>query len=78
MRSDHPTVRRFHEAQESRAAHAPQRLDASWLRQLCLERGADDARLVEISRARVPPLRRERRHAHASQGKRGSSTPAHR
>jgi hypothetical protein len=50
MRSDHPTVRRFHEAQENRAADAPQRLDASWLRQLCLECGADDAGLVEISR----------------------------
>jgi len=50
MRSDHPTVRRFHEAQANRAAEARQPLDASWLRQLCLECGADDAGLVEISR----------------------------
>jgi hypothetical protein len=50
MRSDHPTVRLIHESQGNRAADAPQPLDASWLRQLCLECGADDAGLVEISR----------------------------
>jgi Fe-S-cluster-containing hydrogenase component 2 len=48
--ADHPTVRRFHESQGNRAGDAPERLDASWLRQLCLECGADDAGLVEISR----------------------------
>jgi hypothetical protein len=48
--TDHPTVRRLQETQGNRAADAPQRLDVSWLRQLCLECGADDAGLVEISR----------------------------
>jgi len=50
MRSDHPTVRLFHESQANRAADALQPVDASWLRQLSLECGADDAGLVEISR----------------------------
>jgi len=50
MRSDHPTVRLFHESRANRAADALQPLDASWLRQLCLECGADDAGLVEIGR----------------------------
>jgi hypothetical protein len=48
--ADHPTVRRLQETQGNRAADAPQRLDASWLRELCLESGADDAGLVEIGR----------------------------
>jgi epoxyqueuosine reductase QueG len=47
---DHPTVRRHQETQGHRAADAPQRLDASWLRELCLESGADDAGVVEIGR----------------------------
>ncbi len=50
--AEHPTVRRFHESRAGRpaSAEAPRPLDAAWLRQLCLECGADDAGLVEISR----------------------------
>jgi epoxyqueuosine reductase QueG len=50
--ADHPTVRRFHETQEKRPglADPPNQLDAAWLRQLCLDCGADDAGLVDISR----------------------------
>ena len=50
--ADHPTVRRFHESQAGRpeSAEPPRPLDAAWLRQLCLDCGADDAGLVEISR----------------------------
>ncbi len=45
--TEHPTVRRFH---ESTRPEPPQRLDAAWLRQLCLDCGADDAGLVELDR----------------------------
>jgi ferredoxin len=50
--AEHPTVRRFHESHGERPgpAEPPKPLDAAWLRQLCLDCGADDAGLVEISR----------------------------
>src|SRR3954447_1968747 len=50
--ADHPTVRRFHENQAGHPelAEPPRPLDAAWLRQLCLDCGADDAGLVEIGR----------------------------
>src|SRR5207244_12417921 len=47
--AEHPTVRRFHENAGNRSG-PPLILDAAWLRQLCLDCGADDAGLVEISR----------------------------
>jgi epoxyqueuosine reductase QueG len=47
--AEHPTVRRFHENSGRRPA-PPSVLDAAWLRQLCLDCGADDAGLVEINR----------------------------
>ena len=47
--ADHPTVRHFHENSTNRSG-PPTVLDAAWLRQLCLDCGADDAGLVEISR----------------------------
>ena len=51
-RTEHPTVRRFHEMQAGRpeSAGRPLPLDAAWLRQLCIDFGADDAGLVEIDR----------------------------
>ena len=50
--AEHPTVRRFHESQRERPdpTDPPKPLDATWLRQLCLDCGADDAGLVEINR----------------------------
>src|SRR5271155_5251668 len=50
--AEHPTVRHFHERHGERpgSADPPKPLDAAWLRQLCLDCGADDAGLVEISR----------------------------
>src|SRR5437868_8276055 len=48
--ADHPTVRHFQETHGDRTAEPPQPLDASWLRQLALDCGADDAGLVEVSR----------------------------
>src|SRR5262245_3610315 len=50
MNPEHPTVRRFRESNRPANAGPPQPLDAAWLRQLCLDSGADDAGLVEISR----------------------------
>src|SRR6516225_6192318 len=45
--AEHPTVRQFHETHGDRPdpADPPQSLDAAWLRQLCLDCGADDAGL---------------------------------
>src|SRR3954462_8330186 len=48
--AEHPTVRRFRESDRPDNTEPPQPLDAAWLRQLCLDCGADDAGLVEISR----------------------------
>jgi NAD-dependent dihydropyrimidine dehydrogenase PreA subunit len=50
--AEHPTVRRFHENHGGRpeTADPPKPLEAGWLRQLCLDCGADDAGLVEIAR----------------------------
>src|SRR5689334_6753129 len=48
--AEHPTVQRFRESNHSGTAEPPKPLDAAWLRQLCLDCGADDAGLVEISR----------------------------
>ena len=49
--SDHPTVQRFHALaglMNMRESLPP--LDAAWLRQLCLEAGADDVGFIEINR----------------------------
>jgi Fe-S-cluster-containing hydrogenase component 2 len=49
--ADHPTVKAFYDkAAQASASSAAPKLDASWLRQLCLDCGADDAGLVEIGR----------------------------
>src|SRR5260370_31847775 len=54
--AEHPTVRHFHETAGHRSA-PPTVLDAAWLRQLCLDCGADDAGLVEISRSALDSQR---------------------
>jgi hypothetical protein len=48
--AEHPNVRRFHESNRPGNAEPPKPLDAAWLRQFCLDSGADDAGPVEISR----------------------------
>lgn len=48
--AEHPTVKRFRERAGTKAQSTPAVLDADWLRQLCLEAGADDVGFVEISR----------------------------
>src|ERR671935_2479876 len=45
-----PPGRRFRESNRPGSAEPPKPVDAAWLRQLCLDCGADDAGLVEISR----------------------------
>jgi Fe-S-cluster-containing hydrogenase component 2 len=48
---EHPTVKWFRQKAANRTDLDPDaRLDAAWLRQLCLDCGADDAGLVEINR----------------------------
>lgn len=56
---EHPTVKRFRENAALRTDTDPadRRLDAAWLRQLCLDCGADDAGVVEISRAALDDQR---------------------
>ena len=46
---DHPTIR----AARNRAAAAPPRLTKAWLRQLCLDAGADDVGFVSVERAEL-------------------------
>ncbi len=53
---EHPTVRHFHENAGHRTA-PPTALDSVWLRQLCLDCGADDAGLVEIGRQELDDQR---------------------
>lgn len=49
--SEHPTVRHFHDRSSNlQVADREPPIDAGWLRQLCLDCGADDAGLVEIDR----------------------------
>ncbi len=49
---EHPTVRQFRamHGERSNNAEPTKPLDTTWLRQLCLDCGADDAGLVEIGR----------------------------
>jgi hypothetical protein len=56
--AEHPTVRHFREHAGDRPA-PPTVLDAKWLRQLCLECGADDAGLVEITRPALDDQRKD-------------------
>ncbi len=57
--AEHPTVQRFHESGRPYNAEPSQPLDAAWLRQLCLDCGADDAGLVEIGRPALDDQRQE-------------------
>ena len=56
--SEHPTVKRFYElAGPSTVKEPTPSLDSDWLRQLCLEAGADDVGFVEINRAELDDQR---------------------
>ena len=54
---DHPTVKAHRRSPALQKMSEP--LDASWLRQVCLDAGAEDVGFVEIDR---PALAEERRH----------------
>lgn len=55
---DHPTVKRFWEADQSLPTTG-RKLDASWLRTLFLEAGADDVGFVEIDRPEIAEQRED-------------------
>jgi epoxyqueuosine reductase len=55
--NEHPTVRAHHQRPAPPKTSEP--LDAAWLRQLCLDAGADDVGFVEVDR---PALAEERPH----------------
>ena len=58
--AEHPTVKRFYErATVLSNADARSRLDADWLRTLCLEAGADDVGFVEIDRLEIADQRED-------------------
>lgn len=59
--ADHPTVKRFHET-SGVVSTENEPLDAEWLRQLCLECGADDVGLVEIARPALDDQRADILH----------------
>ena len=51
---EHPTVRSFREGAASLSPPASSaKLDATWLRQVCLEAGADDVGFVDIARPEI-------------------------
>lgn len=51
---DHPTVRAYYEKKQTQQPSEPAKpLDAQWLRDLCLEAGADDVGFVAIDRAEL-------------------------
>lgn len=58
---DHPTVRRVREQREQQSDHVvdDEPLDAAWLRQLCLDAGADDVGFVDVDH---PDLAAERKY----------------
>ena len=52
--TEHPTVKQFQARETTGNGSArPQTLDHKWLRQVCLEAGADDAGFVEIDRPEI-------------------------
>lgn len=56
--SEHPTVKLYQERANAATVEPPSpKLDAEWLRQLCLEVGADDVGFVEISRQELADQR---------------------
>jgi ferredoxin len=56
--ADHPTVRQFREREAAGIEPVRlQTLDSGWLRQVCLEAGADDVGFVESNRAEISDQR---------------------
>ena len=58
--SEHPSVKHFYQERANRGeVPADQVLDAAWLRQLCLDAGADDVGFVERDRPEIADQRAE-------------------
>jgi Fe-S-cluster-containing hydrogenase component 2 len=58
--SEHPTVKRFQERINSATPELPpQKLDAEWLRRLCIDAGADDVGFVDVDRSELSAQRAE-------------------
>ena len=58
--AEHPTVKRFREQKADRTdLPETQVLDAAWLRQLCLDAGADDVGFVESNRPEIADQKAE-------------------
>jgi hypothetical protein len=58
--AEHPTVKQFREREAAGdLPERPQTLDSAWLRQVCLEAGADDVGFVEAGRAEIADQRSE-------------------
>ena len=55
--AEHPTVKRFHQKAENASVPAVRTIDAEWLRESCLEAGADDVGFVEIDRRELDEQR---------------------
>ena len=69
--AEHPTVKRFHELNDAAIARSriqgkdqiSEKLEAEWLRQLCLEAGANEVGFVDLDRRELGRRRDEhRRH----------------
>lgn len=57
---EHPTVLSFRQRVTMQVGpNEPSRLDANWLRQICLEAGADDVGFVELDRTEIADQREE-------------------
>jgi hypothetical protein len=57
---EHPTVKKFREQRADRTdLSEAQALDAAWLRQLCLDAGADDVGFVESERPEIATRERK-------------------
>ncbi len=56
--ADHPTVKAYHEAKPA-APKPPERMDAAVLKRMAREAGADDAGVVDLSRAALAAYRQD-------------------
>ena len=57
--ADHPTVKSYYEKKKLENHSAPLKLEASWLKEIALDSGADDVGIVEIERTELDDQRDE-------------------
>ncbi|MGH7790692.1 MAG: 4Fe-4S ferredoxin, partial [Thermodesulfobacteriota bacterium] len=56
---DHPIVKRYNQKPRPKSSKPQPKLDSEWLRNLCLEAGADDVGFVEIDRPEIDKDRKD-------------------